>query len=113
MTSTGGFSYLRYGRRVTGTEQFLERGLETPGLWIVDRNKISLGVGVHFDALHLGLVHEDVEGGLGERLVGRFPIAVHAGPVGAADSSRSWTGHGVQCRAQFKNRTIRTELHTK
>jgi hypothetical protein len=45
--------------------------------------------------------------------VGRFPIAVHAGPVGAADSSRSWTGHGVQCRAQFKNRTIRTELHTK
>jgi hypothetical protein len=77
---------------MTGTEEFLEGVLESPGLRIVHRDEVRLGVRIHLDPLHLRLVHKDIERGLGQQ-VGRsscrVTVSVHAGPVGAANGPGS------------------------
>ena len=87
--------HLRDCGGMAGAEELLKGGLDAPGLRIFHRNKVRLGVGVHLDALHLGLVHEEVEGGPGQVLLmmvaaSHLTLPVHAGPVGAADGPRPW-----------------------
>ncbi len=76
---------------MTGTEEFLEGDLEPPGLRIVHWDEVRLGVRVHLDPLHLRLVHENVERGLGQQVGrgSRLTVSVHTGPVGAANGSGS------------------------